>query len=357
MTTPAFRPTHVVPRHGLPAWEAPDPSRPTAGLDPLLPVRLTESRGDWGHVLCSNGWSAWVDGRRLVAVPEDPPASDAPPARTADPRPLLTRVQETLARYLVAAENLAEGGLDGEAFRQRTRGLRVGIVVDGESAWLYDSAHGRWLYTDGAHLQPYAADEPPRQDREPAPEAAAVAPGPRPRAPAHPPTRVVPEAGEDGGPAAPEQPGPAAGARSYTPTRVVPDRAVPGEAPPARTPATGAGAPARTDDGRAHTDDGRARTPAEPGAPDAVPTRVVSGPSDASHRPEREPADAGPGPRSPAAETPDGRTGDPKRPADRPPDASAGHPPTRVVSGSGPPPGPGEPTRVVNPGPGTSDDP
>ncbi|WP_432055611.1 hypothetical protein [Streptomyces sp. bgisy022] len=351
MTTPAFRPTHVVPRHGLPAWEAPDPSRPTAGLDPLLPVRLTESRGDWGHVLCSNGWSAWVDGRRLVAVPEDPPASDAPPARTADPRPLLTRVQETLARYLIAAENLAEGGLDGEAFRQRTRGLRVGIVVDGESAWLYDSAHGRWLYTDGAHLQPYAADEPPQQAREPAPEAAAAEPGPRPRVPAHPPTRVVPEAGEDGGPAAPQEPGepgPAAGARSYTPTRVVPDGAVPGEDPPARAPASGDRAPARADGGPAGA-------PAGPRAPDAVPTRVVSGPPDASPRRAPEPADAGPG--TPAAGKPEGRTGGPERAADRPPDASAGHPPTRVVSGSGPPPGPGEPTRVVDPGPGTSDEP
>ncbi|NEA89784.1 hypothetical protein, partial [Streptomyces sp. SID14436] len=162
MTMPAFRPTHVVPRHGMPAWEEPDPSRPTADLDPLLPVQLTESRGDWGHVLCSNGWSAWVDGRRLLAVPEDPPAADAPPARTADPRPLLTRVEEALARYRTAADNLAEGGLDGEAFRQRTRGLRVGIVVDGDSAWLYDSAHGRWLYTDGAHLHTYAPDEPPQ---------------------------------------------------------------------------------------------------------------------------------------------------------------------------------------------------
>src|SRR5690606_32932052 len=26
MTMPAFRPTHVVPRHGMPAWEEPDPS-------------------------------------------------------------------------------------------------------------------------------------------------------------------------------------------------------------------------------------------------------------------------------------------------------------------------------------------
>ncbi|EFL29848.1 LOW QUALITY PROTEIN: conserved hypothetical protein, partial [Streptomyces viridochromogenes DSM 40736] len=59
MTTPDFRPTHVVPQHGMPAWEAPDPARPTVDLDPLLPVQLLERQGDWGHVLCLNGWSAW----------------------------------------------------------------------------------------------------------------------------------------------------------------------------------------------------------------------------------------------------------------------------------------------------------
>ncbi|MER7911547.1 hypothetical protein [Streptomyces sp. NPDC096068] len=36
---PDFRPTHVVPRDGLPAWEAPDPELPTAPLDAFLPVR------------------------------------------------------------------------------------------------------------------------------------------------------------------------------------------------------------------------------------------------------------------------------------------------------------------------------
>ncbi|WP_459171079.1 SH3 domain-containing protein, partial [Streptomyces europaeiscabiei] len=77
MTTPGFLPSHVVPPGGLPAWEAPDPSYPTVALDALLPVRLLERRGDWGHVLCANGWSAWIDGRLLVAVPQDPPAAGA----------------------------------------------------------------------------------------------------------------------------------------------------------------------------------------------------------------------------------------------------------------------------------------
>ncbi|MFD8226237.1 hypothetical protein ACFV16_18925, partial [Streptomyces massasporeus] len=194
MTTPGFRPTHVVPQHGMPAWEAPDPSRPTVDLDPLLPVQLLERQGDWGHVLCFNGWSAWVDGRRLVAVPLDPPAADGPLTRAADPRPLLGRAQEALARYRSAVEDLA-GGLDRESFRTRTHGIRIGVVVDGESVWLYDSAHGHWVYADGSRMTTYATDETPAAEPESRPAVTS----------ARPPTRVVPPEGPAGTP--PPRPG------------------------------------------------------------------------------------------------------------------------------------------------------
>ncbi|MGW7290197.1 hypothetical protein ACWGH4_32490, partial [Streptomyces sp. NPDC054847] len=151
-----FRATHVVPPWGMPAWEAPDVSRPTTPLDPLLPVQLAERRGDWGQIVCANGWSAWVDGRLLVAVPQEPPAVDRPLARTADPRPLLARVAETLARYRRAADDLADGLSDGETFRGRTRGLRAGLVVDGEAVWLYDAEHERWVYCQGLGLSTFA---------------------------------------------------------------------------------------------------------------------------------------------------------------------------------------------------------
>lgn len=130
-TTPGFRPTHVVPQDGMAAWDAPDPAWPTVPLDALLPVRLVERRGDWGHVVCANGWSAWVDGRLLVAVPQEPPVAGQPLARTADPRPLLARVEETLGRYRRHVEELAAGRLDAEAFHGLTQGMRVGIVVEG----------------------------------------------------------------------------------------------------------------------------------------------------------------------------------------------------------------------------------
>ncbi|MEU3980719.1 hypothetical protein AB0F77_11495 [Streptomyces sp. NPDC026672] len=179
MSTPGFRPTHVVPGSGLPAWEAPDPARPTVPLDPLLPVQLLERSGDWGHVRCANGWAAWVDGRLLVAVPQDPPAADGPAGGAADPRPLLARAEHALADYRAATDDLA-AGLDGESFRARTRGLRIGVVVDGESVWLYDADEGRWLYGDGRRLSTYAADRVE----------------PRPEEGGHAPTRVVTSEGE-----------------------------------------------------------------------------------------------------------------------------------------------------------------
>jgi hypothetical protein len=161
MTTPGFRPTHVVPQDGMPAWETPDASRPTVPLDPLLPVQLVDRRGDWGRIVCANGWSAWVDGRLLVAVPQVPPRAGGPPTGEADPRPLLARAEHALVRYRSAAEDLADGRLDGEAFRERTRGLRIGVVVDGESLWLYDAEHERWAYSDGTRLSTYAATRKP----------------------------------------------------------------------------------------------------------------------------------------------------------------------------------------------------
>ncbi|MDJ0465532.1 hypothetical protein [Streptomyces sp. H27-C3] len=161
MATPEFHPTHVVPQGGLPAWEAPEVSRPTDPLDPLLPVQLLDRRGDWGQIVCANGWSAWVDGRLLVSVPQGPPSAGQPLARTADPRPLLARVEESLGQYRRAAQDLAAGRSDEESFRRRTQGLRVGMVVEGESVWLYDAEHERWVFCDGTRLTTYAASGGP----------------------------------------------------------------------------------------------------------------------------------------------------------------------------------------------------
>jgi hypothetical protein len=214
MTIEDFHPTHVVPQDGLPAWEAPDVSRPTEPLDPLLPVQLVDRRGDWGRIVCANGWSAWVDSRLLVSVPQEPPAAGQPLSRTADPRPLLARAKESLDQYRRAAEDLAAGRTDGEAFGRSTQGLRVGMVVDGESVWLYDAEHERWVYCDGTHLSTYAA--PPGPAGAGPPEPTGVPAG-----------EEVP--GADGPGTDPPEPGGTAGAGA---TRVVdPDQAAGADRP------------------------------------------------------------------------------------------------------------------------------
>jgi Bacterial SH3 domain len=57
-------PSHSVPPQGLRAWAAPDPSGPVvANLAPGLPIQVAEVRGAWARVICSNGWTGWIDGR------------------------------------------------------------------------------------------------------------------------------------------------------------------------------------------------------------------------------------------------------------------------------------------------------
>ncbi|MFC8916933.1 hypothetical protein ACFT5C_14295 [Streptomyces sp. NPDC057116] len=294
-----FRPSHVVPAEGLPAWEAPDPSRPTVPLDPFLPVQLLDRVGDWGQVLCSNGWSAWVDGRLLVSVPPDPPAADRPMGTASDPRPLLTRAEEAVGRYRAAAEELVAGRVDGETFRRRTQGLRIGLVVDGEALWMYDARRERWLYCDGTRLSTYAASDGP----------SAVPSAPEPVPPA-----AGAGTGRSGGTGADEGPPAAPAPAGYEPTRVVDHAPVPDAAPePTRVvePEQPAAAPEPT----------RIVEPEQPAAA-PEPTRIV------------EPDEHSPVP-DPAAE--------PTRVAEaRPPE------PTRVVEPQPPDPA-AEPTRIVEP--------
>jgi hypothetical protein len=72
-----FRATHVVPPEGLVVYATPDPSQATgAALDPGLAVAVAEVQGPWTRIVCSNGFTGWVDGRRLgpVAGPVGPGA-------------------------------------------------------------------------------------------------------------------------------------------------------------------------------------------------------------------------------------------------------------------------------------------
>ncbi|MFE2475839.1 hypothetical protein [Streptomyces sp. NPDC059389] len=219
-----FHPTHVVPREGLPAWEGPDLSRPTAALDPFLPVQLLSRRGEWGEILCANGWSAWVDGRLLVPVPEPPPPTGGrAPERAEDPLPMLAQAAEALERYRQAAAELASGRTGTEAFRRATRGLRAGIVVDGESVWLYEEAGGRWMYGDATGLVTYAVGEAPGAPADPQPSEPQGSQGSQgPQGP----SASVSSAGEERGDEADVRPDPARAAAAgrdagHEPTRIV----------------------------------------------------------------------------------------------------------------------------------------
>lgn len=65
-----WTPGHKVPPPGMQAWAVPDPNSPViANLGGHLPVQVTETRGAWARVVCSNGWTGWVDGRLLVTGP------------------------------------------------------------------------------------------------------------------------------------------------------------------------------------------------------------------------------------------------------------------------------------------------
>ncbi|MCX4744906.1 hypothetical protein OG455_05110 [Kitasatospora sp. NBC_01287] len=154
--TEGFEPTHVIPPGGLPSWVAPDPARPAARLDPLLPVRLAETVGDWARVVCANGWATWLDGRLLVTLPRGPDPAELLAGE--DPRPLLARLERALADYRVLLDDLAAGRLTLGAFAERAAGLRIGAVVAGTEAWLLDLAEHRWYYCDGTRLRGYATD-------------------------------------------------------------------------------------------------------------------------------------------------------------------------------------------------------
>jgi alpha-tubulin suppressor-like RCC1 family protein len=64
-----WEPTHFIAAGGQPAWSAPDAAQaPVATLAPGLPVRVVEWWGGWARVVCSDGWSGWVDGSLLRPV-------------------------------------------------------------------------------------------------------------------------------------------------------------------------------------------------------------------------------------------------------------------------------------------------
>jgi RsiW-degrading membrane proteinase PrsW (M82 family) len=74
---PGWIPTHRVPPEGMPSWDQPDPSRPMTPLAGTLPIVVARRIGDWAQVVASNGWTGWVDARRVVPIPTAAPPPSA----------------------------------------------------------------------------------------------------------------------------------------------------------------------------------------------------------------------------------------------------------------------------------------
>jgi len=73
---PAWTATHAVPSGGVSAWPEPNPElQPTANLEARVQLSVAERRGDWAKVVGSNGWTGWVDARRLVTLGAVSPAT------------------------------------------------------------------------------------------------------------------------------------------------------------------------------------------------------------------------------------------------------------------------------------------
>jgi hypothetical protein len=138
-----FTPTHRVPDDGMQAWDRPDATSAMTMLDPGLPVRVLERRDDgWAHVECENTWTAWVDGRRLKAVPQGFPGEF-----DLDVFPVL---EAALRQYAQLLDDFQAGRLDEKEFRRRA--VRAGLVVRDTEAWILEVPTERWWRYDGTQL-------------------------------------------------------------------------------------------------------------------------------------------------------------------------------------------------------------
>ena len=149
-----FAATHSVPAGGLSAFAAPDGSGPSvATLDPRLEVQVVERSDDWARIVCSNGWSAWVDGRQLL--PAANAVEDSFPQIDDD---LTSALAAALARYAVLVDDLNAGRIDHEAFRRAA--FRSGLVVRDSEAWILDLSTECWWRYDGLALSTIVPAEP-----------------------------------------------------------------------------------------------------------------------------------------------------------------------------------------------------
>ena|SRR3712207_1895414 len=148
-----FAATHRVPDTGMQAWDRPDATGAMTMLDPGLQVRSLEQRDNgWAHIECENSWTAWVDGRRLKAVPQGfPDEFDLA---------VFPVLEAALREYAQLLDDFQAGRLDEKEFRRQT--VKVGLVVRDTEAWILEVPTGRWWRYDGTQLTTIELpDDPP----------------------------------------------------------------------------------------------------------------------------------------------------------------------------------------------------
>ena len=158
-----FTPTHEVPAGGMSAWAHPDPSlQPAARLEARVQLRVDETRGAWARVTGSNGWTGWVDARRLAplggaAAPAITTAPVAPVPVSTAPSPVVTA---PMAAIWQATNQVPAGGLPAWATPDPAQtpvaqlAERVQLRVEEmRGAWARVSAENGWSgWVDGRRL-------------------------------------------------------------------------------------------------------------------------------------------------------------------------------------------------------------
>ncbi|MGY4100162.1 SH3 domain-containing protein [Nocardia sp. R16R-3T] len=139
---PTFQPTHQVPANGMPAWATPDSTwPPVARIDARVELQILERCGDWAHIVCNNGWTAWVDGRAI----------------------------EPLAALWYPTHLAPEGGLDAWAAPDPNLGPITSIdpgvelqILGRAGDWAHIACNNGWTaWVDGRAIQPLARRGPP----------------------------------------------------------------------------------------------------------------------------------------------------------------------------------------------------
>jgi hypothetical protein len=141
-SAPAWHPTHQVPGNGMLAWATPDPTRPPiARIDPRVELQILEWSGDWAHIACNNGWTAWIDGRAI----------------------------EPLAGAWYPTHLVPEGGLDAWAAPDPSldpiTSIAAGVelqILGRAGAWAHIACDNGWTaWVDGRAIQPRTLPDAP----------------------------------------------------------------------------------------------------------------------------------------------------------------------------------------------------